>query len=114
MNPGAASVDRHVVIVTAAGSFTAAGERLTGPVDAVDELEKLIDWAHQRGGLQPLRDAAEDADPEPARVWLVGGACGLLAGSAVEADPAVTEQIGQPLRRWSPVDGNCAPGPRRP
>ena len=76
MNPDAASVDRHVVIVTAAGSFTAAGERLTGPVDAVDKLEKLIDWAHQRGGLQPLRDAAEDADPEPARVWLVGGACG--------------------------------------
>ena len=56
MNPDAGSVDRHVVIVTAAGSFTAAGERLTGPVDAVDKLEKLIDWAHQRGGLQPLPD----------------------------------------------------------
>ena len=97
MNPDAASVDRHVVIVTAAGSFTAAGERLTGPVDAVDKLEKLIDWAHQRGGLQPLRDAAEDVDPEPARVWLVGGACGLLAGSAAEADVEVTEQIGQAL-----------------
>ena len=95
MNPGAASVDLHVVIVTAAGSFTAAGERLTGPVDTVDKLEKLIDWAHQRGGLQPLRDAAEDVDPEPARVWLVGGACGALAGSAAEADVEVTEQIGR-------------------
>jgi hypothetical protein len=97
MNRDAASVDRHVVIVTAAGSFTAAGERLTGPVDAVDKLEKLIDWAHQRGGLQPMRDAAEDADPEPARVWLVGGACGALAGSAAEADVEATEQIGQAL-----------------
>ena len=92
MNRDAASVDRHVVIVTAAGSFTAAGERLTGPVDAVDKLEKLIDWAHQRGGLQPLRDAAEDADPEPARVWLVGGACGALAGSSVGAVLGMTQQ----------------------
>ena len=50
MSAGEASVDLHVVIVTAAGSFTAAGERLTGPVDAVDKLEKLIQWAHQRGG----------------------------------------------------------------
>ena len=86
MNPGAASVDLHVVSVTAAGSFTAAGERLTGPVDTVDKLEKLIDWAHQRGGLQALREAAEDVEPEPARVWLVGGACGLLVGSAAAAD----------------------------
>ena len=46
MSIAAASVDRHVVIVTAAGSFTAAGERLTGPVDAVNKLEKLIEWAH--------------------------------------------------------------------
>jgi hypothetical protein len=45
MNPDAGSVDRHVVIVTAAGSFTVAGERLTGPVDAVDKLEKLISWS---------------------------------------------------------------------
>src|SRR4051794_1923182 len=97
MNRDAASVDRHVVIVTAAGSFTAAGERLTGPVDAVDKLEKLIDWAHQRGGLQPVRDAAEDVDPEPARVWVVGGGCGLLAGSAAAADVEVTERIGQAL-----------------
>ena len=86
MSPDAGSVDRHVVIVTAAGSFTVAGERLTGPVDAVDKFEKLIDWAHQRGGLQALREAAEDVEPEPARVWLVGGACGLLVGSAAAAD----------------------------
>lgn len=97
MNPDAGSVDRHVVIVTAAGSFTVAGERLTGPVDAVDKLEKLIDWAHQRGGLQPLRDAGEDGDAEPARVWLVGSACDLLAGPTAAADVDLTEQIGQAL-----------------
>ena len=90
MSPDAAPVDRHVVIVTAAGSFNAAGERLTGPVDAVDKLEKLIDWAHQRGGLQPL--PVGDGDTEPARVWLVGGACSLLVGSPAAANAAVTEQ----------------------
>jgi hypothetical protein len=95
MNPDAGSVDRHVVIVTAAGSFTVAGERLTGPVDAVDKLERLVDWAHQRAGLQPLPTG--DGDPEPARIWLVGDACSILVGSPAEADLAVTEQIGQAL-----------------
>ena len=95
MNPVMAPVDRHVVIVTAAGSFTAAGERLTGRVDAIDKLEQLIDWAHQRGGLQPL--PAGDGDTEPGRVWLVGGACGVLSGSHAAADVAVAEQIGQAL-----------------
>ena len=32
------TVDRHVVIVTAAGSFTPA-ERLTGPVTSVNKLK---------------------------------------------------------------------------
>ena len=53
MNPDAGSVDRHVVIVTAAGSFTVAGERLTGPVDAVDKLERL-----DRLGAPTRRSAA--------------------------------------------------------
>ena len=97
MNAPAVSVDRHVVIVNAAGSFTAAGERLTGRVDAVDKLEKLIEWAHQRGGLQPVRAAGEGADVEPARVWVVGGACSLLVGSSGDAGEDLTEQIGQAL-----------------
>ena len=94
MRPDATSIDRHVVIVTAAGSFTAAGEGLTGPVDAVDKLEKLIDWAHQRGGLQPL---VGDGDSEPPRVWLVGGACSLLIGSPVASNAVVAERLGQAL-----------------
>ncbi|WP_006244139.1 hypothetical protein [Mycolicibacterium tusciae] len=96
MNPGAAPVDRHVVIVTAAGSFTAAGERLTGPVDDVDKLEKLIGWVHQRGGLQPLPSAA-DGDTEPARVWLVGAAGSILVDSRDSTEGAETERIGQAL-----------------
>jgi len=96
MNPGAAPVDRHVVIVTAAGSFTAAGERLTGPVDDVDKLEKLIGWVRQRGGLQPLPSAA-DGDTEPARVWLVGAAGSILVDSRGSAVGAETERIGQAL-----------------
>lgn len=85
------SVDRHIVIVTSDGSFTVAGERLTGAVDTVDKLEKLIEWAHQRGGLQPLLDSGES---EPARVWLVGGACDLLAGTS---DGEASQLIGQAL-----------------
>ncbi|WP_235849877.1 hypothetical protein [Mycolicibacterium doricum] len=54
MTGPAPSIDRHIVIVAADGSFTAAGDRLTGAVDTADKLEKLIEWVHQRGGLQPV------------------------------------------------------------
>ena len=47
------AVDRHVVIVTVAGSFTPAGERLTGPVTGVDKLETL-----DRVGARPGSVAA--------------------------------------------------------
>ena len=95
MNPDGASVDRHVVIVTAAGSFTAVGERLTETVDAVDKLEKLIDWAHQRGGLQPLREAGWTSIPSLRE-------CGWSAAHAIcwPAPPRPRrriEQMGQAL-----------------
>ena len=57
---------------------------------------KLIDWAHQRGGLQPLRD----------RRWRSGAGAGVAgrrtravfwSAPPAEADVAVTEQIGQAL-----------------
>ncbi|AGB27337.1 hypothetical protein Mycsm_07243 (plasmid) [Mycobacterium sp. JS623] len=99
MNPASTDVDRHVVIVTAAGSFTTAGERLTGPVDTTDKLEKLIDWAIRRGGLQPLPGATDDAG-EPARIWLTGRAGDVLAGHSTNtaADGADTaQQLGQTL-----------------
>ena len=96
MSAPAASADRHVVIVAAAGSFTVAGDRLTGPADSVDKLDKLIEWVHQRGGLQPL-PGADGGAAEPARIWVVGAACALLVGDSWEADAGATEQLGQAL-----------------
>ncbi|MGK2237512.1 MAG: hypothetical protein ACI9JD_000055 [Rhodococcus sp. (in: high G+C Gram-positive bacteria)] len=52
--------DGHAIIVTAAGSYTPSGEKLTGPVDSVEKLDKLIRWAT----LTPLG--------APAQVWVVG------------------------------------------
>ena len=46
--------------MTAAGSYTPSGEKLTGPVDSVEKLDKLIRWAT----LTPLG--------APAQVWVVG------------------------------------------
>lgn len=91
-----AGVERHVVIITTAGSFNVRGDRLTGPVDAVDKLEKLIDWAHQRGGLRPVPVDGE-GEPEPARIWLLGEACALLGGAPAAADVEIADQIGQAL-----------------
>lgn len=59
--------DGHAIIVTAAGSYTPSGEKLTGPVDSVEKLDKLIRWAT----LTPLG--------APAQVWVVGiGACEMF------------------------------------
>ena len=98
------AVDRHVVIVTAAGSFTPAGERLTGPVTSVDKLETLIEWAHGRGLLQPFPvvgaagPAGADDAADPARVWVVGAACRELLGSPSDEDADdLIEQIGRSL-----------------
>jgi hypothetical protein len=66
------AVDRHVVIVTAAGSFTPAGERLTGPVTGVDKLETLIDWTHGRGLLQPSPSAGTGGPGDDAAVSVRG------------------------------------------
>ncbi|UQX13576.1 hypothetical protein [Candidatus Mycobacterium methanotrophicum] len=69
-------VGRHVVIVAAAGSFAAAGGRLSGPVDTAGKLAALIAWARERGGLRPIPGPGD----RPARVWVVGSAVGLLTG----------------------------------
>lgn len=74
----ATRIGQHVLIVTTAGSFTVDGRRLTEPVDAADKLAKLILWAAQRGGLKPIPGSGDQS--VPARVWVVGGAVGLLTG----------------------------------
>ncbi|GAA4485941.1 hypothetical protein GCM10023094_41500 [Rhodococcus olei] len=65
--PTGSAADGHAVIVTAVGAYTPSGQKLTGPVDSIEKLDKLIQWA----ALQPLG--------VPAQVWLVGtNACELL------------------------------------
>lgn len=79
------NVGRHILIVTEEGAFTAAAKKLSGLVDSAAKLGKLILWAAdaKRGGLQPFPGAGEE--PQPARVWLVGGSLELLAGGDDES-----------------------------
>ncbi|MDZ7910865.1 MAG: hypothetical protein U5O16_03375 [Rhodococcus sp. (in: high G+C Gram-positive bacteria)] len=65
--PAGESADGHAVIVTAAGTYTPSGHTLTGPVDSIEKLDKLIRWAT----LTPLG--------APAQIWIVGiEACEML------------------------------------
>ena len=100
------AVCRHVLIVSTAGSFTPAGVRVTGPVTSVDKLERLIDWAHGRGLLQPFAavgtdGSARDDTAAPARVWVVGAACRQLVGMPRDEHPDqeadLVEQVGRSL-----------------
>jgi hypothetical protein len=98
------ALDRHVVIVTSAGSFTPAGTRLTGPVSSVDKLETLIDWAHGRGLLRPISGDQHHGGDTPARLWVVGSAWRQLAGSSVahelpEGVSIAGEDPAEPLSR---------------
>lgn len=91
-----ADVGRHVLIVTATGSFTVAGRSVhSAPVDTADKLGKLILWVYERGGLQPIQGPGDE--PYPALVWVVGGAVALLTGQqhSDAGDPA--EHLGRAL-----------------
>jgi hypothetical protein len=65
--PASESADGHAIIVTAAGTYAPSGHTLTGPVDSIEKLDKLIRWAT----LTPLG--------APAQIWIVGiEACEML------------------------------------
>ncbi|MDF3313069.1 hypothetical protein P3H15_50065 [Rhodococcus sp. T2V] len=65
--PVGVEADEHALIVTADGTYTPSGRELTGPVDSVEKLDKLVRWA----ALTPLGS--------PPQVWIVGqGACESL------------------------------------
>ncbi|WP_411756455.1 hypothetical protein [Rhodococcus sp. DK17] len=65
--PVGVEADEHALIVTAAGTYTPSGRELTGPVDSVEKLDKLVRWA----ALTPLGS--------PPQVWIVGqDACEAL------------------------------------
>lgn len=58
--PVGEEADGHALIVTAAGTYTPSGQSVTGPVDSVEKLDKLIRWA-------PLSPRGL-----PAQIWFVG------------------------------------------
>ncbi|MGO4203626.1 hypothetical protein AB4Z09_18115 [Rhodococcus sp. TAF43] len=58
--PSGTDADGHALIVTADGFYTPSGQFWDKPVDSIDKLDKLIQWA----ALTPLG--------VPAQVWVVG------------------------------------------
>ncbi|MCB8913950.1 hypothetical protein [Rhodococcus rhodochrous] len=58
--PVTEDADGHAIIVTAAATYTPSGVRLTGPVDSIEKLDKLLHWA----ALTPHGLTAQ--------VWFVG------------------------------------------
>lgn len=90
-------IGRHVLILTPTGTFTIAGRRLAGPVDTADKLGKLILWAadKKRGGLQPIPGPGDE--PDPARVWVVGGAVRLLTGTPEDSTDNPADHLAQTL-----------------
>lgn len=95
MTAGAADIGRHVLVLTAAGSFTVEGRRLTDPVDTAGKLGKLILWSVKRGGLQAIPGFGDQMGA--ARVWVTGAAVDLLVGAPGDraGDPAT--HLGQRL-----------------
>jgi hypothetical protein len=90
-------IGRHVLILTPTGSFTIAGRRLAGLVDSADKLGKLILWAadKNRGGLRPIPGPGDE--PDPARVWVVGGAVRLLTGTPEDSTDNPADHLARAL-----------------
>ncbi|WP_349536562.1 hypothetical protein [Rhodococcus rhodochrous] len=71
--------DGHAIIVTAAATYTPSGVRLTGPVDSIEKLDKLLHWA----ALTPHGLTAQ--------VWFVGiDSCSQLGWSI---DPGSEDDV---------------------
>lgn len=75
-------LDRHVVIATASGTFTPSGSRVTaGAIPSTEKIGAFIEWAAKPGRqLLEAFPATADGPAAPARLWVVGDACWLLAG----------------------------------
>lgn len=63
--PASESADGHAVIVTAAGTYTPSGHTLTGPVDSIEKLDKLIRW--QRSPRWAHRHRSGSSESKPAK-----------------------------------------------
>ncbi|MBF4478205.1 hypothetical protein SAMN02745947_05480 [Rhodococcus rhodochrous J3] len=77
--PVTEDADGHAIIVTAAATYTPSGVRLTGPVDSIEKLDKLLHWA----ALTPHGLTAQ--------VWFVGiDSCSQLGWSI---DPGSEDDV---------------------
>ncbi|TCN53567.1 hypothetical protein EV641_106213 [Rhodococcus sp. SMB37] len=77
--PAGTDADGHALIVTAAATYTPSGQRLTGPVDSIDKLDKLLHWA----ALAPHGLTAQ--------VWFVG--IDSCAGLGWTIDPGSEDDV---------------------
>ena len=90
----------HAIVLSAAGSRTAAGESVTGPVDSLAKLVQLLDWYCARGGLAPLGG--------PGQVWVVGQAACAPLGWWTEDETRLEAVLGAAADElsaagWSPI-----------
>ncbi|MBF6215813.1 hypothetical protein IU487_32970 [Nocardia puris] len=83
-----AAADGLAVVVTEAGSFTPSGHRLTGPVDSIDKLGTLLEWAWRTGKLAPT-----ETQPIP-QVWIIGPAACANLGWRITV-PADTDRLSE-------------------
>lgn len=65
-NANTTAADGLAVLVTATGSFTPSGRRLTGPVDSIEKLGALLEWSRRTGKLAPSENQ------QLPQVWIVG------------------------------------------
>lgn len=93
------AADRHAVIANATGTYLPSGAKLTGPVDSVEKLEKLLLWARSRGGLEPriAHPAAGEEHTAAAQLWLTGTSARHLLPAGGSGSGTLTEQLGQAL-----------------
>ncbi|MCK8675308.1 MULTISPECIES: hypothetical protein [unclassified Rhodococcus (in: high G+C Gram-positive bacteria)] len=90
--PTGTDADGHALIVTAEATYSPSGARLTGPVDTIEKLDKLIHWA----ALTPHGLTAQ--------VWFVGiDSCARLGWTI---DPGSEDDVDdlEQLRRRAASD----------
>ncbi|SKT95054.1 hypothetical protein [Mycobacteroides abscessus] len=86
--------DRHVLLATVDGTFTPGGKRLAGPVDSVEKLAKLIEWAPGNGMLRPFR-LPDNESWSSGQVRFLGSAGAALFGAAPADDAERADTLGQ-------------------
>ncbi|WP_063043768.1 hypothetical protein [Nocardia pseudovaccinii] len=89
--PPAAAADGRAILVTATGSRTPSGRSLTGPVDAIDKLGVLAEWAWKHRALAPLGDPSQPGRRGQLvpQIWFVGAeACQWLGWNVAVSDDA--------------------------